>query len=322
MVTLQGVIILRITDFRRFFNSYEFERKKQDFLSLFQKEIQRHTGCNKDALQSKHFFVDTDEEYYLLQKYVQWLLNPDTELLNVTLKDNELKIGIGVDDMQIYPLGKLQTIVSEKRNVIKHKVLIGYILLYLLLNLHQEDIVGLECTFGEKTNSSSIQEFNYCTEDIKLESTHTWIKSRRCTFVNVSKQPIKIKLDNNSIRLEPNECVIGIFCGNKCYKLLPNNLKSNHTDTSLKLISDGINDTVTLEMRRPIGSNSIQNVVSIGFDDYGHPIYMTDNGNIINPDEAPMIDLSIQHLRQYSNAIAFELNGGHITLYTTDRIIG
>lgn len=322
MVTLQGVIILRITDFRRFFNSYEFERKKQDFLSLFQKEIQRHTGCNKDALQSKHFFVDTNEEYYLLQKYVQWLLNPDAELLNVTLKDNELKIRVDFDDMQIYPLGKLQTIVSEKRNVIKPKVLIGYILLYLLLNLHQEDIVGLECTFGEKTNSSSIQEFNYCTEDIKLESTSLEFPLRRYTFVNVSQQPIKVKLDNNSIRLEPNECVIGIFCGNKCYKLLPNNLKSNHTDTSLKLISDGINDTVTLEMRRPIGSNSIPNVVSIGFDDYGHPIYMTRNGNIINPDQAPMIDLSIQHLRQYSNAIAFELNGGHITLYTTDRIIG
>ena len=322
MVTLQGVIILRITDFRRFFNSYEFERKKQDFLSLFQKEIQRHTGCDKDTLQSKHFFVDTDEEYYLLQKYVQWLLNPDAELLNVTLKDTELKIVVDVDDKRIYPLGKLQTIVSEKRNVINPKVLIGYILLYLLLNLHQEDIVGLECTFGEKTNSSSIQKFNYCTEDIKLASTSLEFPLRRCTFVNVSEQPIKVKLDNNSVRLEPNECVIGIFCENKCYKLLPNNLKSNHTDTSLKLISDGINDTVTLEMRRPIGSELIPNVVSIGFDDYDHPIYMT-NGNIINPDEAPMIELSIQHLRQYSKeAIAFELNGGHITLYTTDRIIG
>lgn len=322
MVTLQGVIILRITDFRRFFNSYEFERKKQDFLSLFQKEIQRHVGCNKYALQSKHFFVDTDEEYYLLQKYVQWLLNPDAELLNVTLKDTELRIGGDFGDTQIYPLGKLQTIVSEKRNVINPKVLKGYILLYLLLNLHQEDIVGLECTFGEKTNSSSIQEFNYCTEDIKLESTSLEFPLRCCTFVNVSEQPIKVKLDNNSVRLEPNECVIGIFCGNKCYKLLPNNLKSNHTDTSLKLISDGINDTVTLKMRRPIGSNSIPNVVSIGFDGYGHPIYMTRNGNIINPDQAPMIDLSIQHLRQYSKAIAFELNGGHITLYTTDIIIG
>lgn len=328
MVTLQGVIILRITDFRRFFDTYEFETKKADFLSLFHEEIQRHVGCDKDALHSKHFFVDTNEEYFLLQNLCHWLNKPEDELTNIELDTTELKIKTEFGETMKYPLEeKLRTAIQEKKEELTKKTKVGYTLLYLLLNADSKNANSIDYTFGNNTISSKIREFNYCNsnivlEKIKIEQFQEPLRLRRCTFVNVAEQHIIIKLDKKDIQLAPNECVIGIFCGNKCYKLLPNNLEatSNHTKTSLKLFYK--DNKITLEMHRPVNSRSIADVISIGFDGYGHPIYMTRNGNIINPDQAPMIDLSIQHLRQYSNAIAFELNGGHITLYTTDRIIG
>ena len=103
MVTLQNVIILRISDFRRFFDWGEFWAKKEDFISLFRGEINRRVESQTKP-QEEYYFVDNDAEFYLMQKLYEWLINPNKELQRIKLDSTELKIENNIGDTLVYPL--------------------------------------------------------------------------------------------------------------------------------------------------------------------------------------------------------------------------
>ena len=123
MITLQGVIILRVTDFRRFFDWEEFWIKKDSFIALWRNESYRK------------FFVNNEKEYYLVLRFYEWLLNPNKELQKIKLESTELKIENCTGDTLVYPLGRLQDEIekTKKQNQLTNKTIIGYTLLYLLL---------------------------------------------------------------------------------------------------------------------------------------------------------------------------------------------
>lgn len=90
MITMQGVTILRISDFRRFFTLGEFLYKKEQFYQMFIEEQRCYCafGNKSDAL----MFVDNEREFYLLRILCQWLENPDKEITVSTLDKDVLYV--------------------------------------------------------------------------------------------------------------------------------------------------------------------------------------------------------------------------------------
>lgn len=265
MFKLQGVIILRISDFRRFFDWDEFWAKKDDFIKFFSKEA------------NKKFFADNHKELLLLQRFYMWLLNPSKELPNIKLNvdKGELQIGDYTSDTpQVYPLGKrLQEEIKKvkKLNLMTDKTLTGYTLLYLLLGANVN--TDIKINYIAWQNDS----IKYLYENKKLLAfkgklpldvdKHFEYK----LLVNKHSDAISIGHGYDNYKLSSNECMVGIFCNNECFKLLPNIERVQ--GVTLQLFFDDIAGRTSLRITGNIPRDFV-------FPDNTNR-YMDENGNII-----------------------------------------
>lgn len=327
MITLKGVIILRISDFRRFFDFGEFWFKKEDFFKLFKQEINRRVESPTKPIE-EYFFVNNKKEFCLLQKVYDWLTNPSKELLKVKLNATEVIIEANDGELLVYPLGRLKDYIEDakKQNQLTKKSILGYTLLYLLLNANEHNS-DISINFPSNTSSLSIKDFNRCWNDVVLESITTIeFPLRRCVFVNANPiKDIKIKLENKTLVLHKNDSVIGVFCGNKCYKLLPNSLTNSDKEITLKLKSNSVSNVITLEIHKPDKIEKIDDVVSIGIDSNGKPVYMRSDGKIYFESKNFTIQQQYEgFIKQYdiSEAIALEVSHDFLNIFMPNNIYG
>lgn len=330
MVTLKGVIILRISDFRRFFDFEEFWFKKDDFLTLFKQEINRRVDSPTKPLE-EYFFVNDKKEFYLLQKVYDWLTNPSQELPRVKLDTSEVKVETPDGELLVYPLGRLQDYneAAKKHNRLTNKLLLGYTLLYLLLNANERNS-DINVIFGNTSNdvvvNNEIKEFELCWDDVVLDNIDTPIYPlKRCVIINNNpSKNILIKLNNTSKALKPNECVVGLFCENKCYLLLDNIVSDNDTNVTLKLLVNGTSLIPRCEVHRSSGVSYIENVLSIAVESDGSIVYSTYDGKIFYNHECFSLDIRITSFlkKEYSSELlAFKKsNSGNYTFYTKNKI--
>ena len=335
MITLQGVVILRISDFRRFFEWGEFWVKKEDFISLFRSEINRRVESQTKP-QEEYYFVDSDAEFYLMQRLYVWLVNPDKELQRIKLDSTELKIETNFGDTQVYPLGRLQGEIEniKKQNQLTKKTIIGYTLLYLLLgaNDRKSDInVKYDEYFTNNKSEvvSSIREYNRCWGNIVLEpAINIEYPLRRCVFINVNPdKKITIQLGEQNVDIESKSCVIGVFCGNKCYKLLPSILTGSNNQITLMLKPNLVKNVIQLEIHKPDKDNPdvVEDVVSIGLDENEKPIYLYSNGEIYIEKDNFTLQEVYAGFRQTSDEaqiIAVDTTGDYLNIYTENSIYG
>lgn len=314
MFTLQNVIILRISDFRRFFDWGEFWTQKDNFITFLKKDS------------DKKFFTDTIQEYYLIRKFHEWLINPSQELSRVKLETSEVKIETNEGELLSYPLGKIQSYVVEakKQNALTNKTILGYTLLYLLLNANAQNS-NIPIIFNGPS-SNTISDFNRCWNDIVLEpATTVEFPLRRCVFINMNpKKDITIRSGKHTVILHKNDCVIGIFCKDKCFKLLPHLLSDTRTQTELKLRPNLADNTVTLEIYDPNKVEKIHNVVSIGMGSNGKPVYMCSDGQIYFDREYFILNHQYEYFIQDgdpSEWIALEINNDYLTLFAKNNIL-
>ncbi len=329
MITLQGVIIFRISDFRRFFDWGEFWSKKEEFISLFRNEINRCTETpGKKA--EEYFFVNNEAEFCLVQKLYEWLINPDKDLLGVRLEMDELKIDTITGAPQTYSLGRLkQEIINvSKQNLLTSKAIKGYTLLYLLAEANKQDSdVVIEYGNPLHNNADSVQsvkEYNRCWGDVILEPAESIeYPLRRCAFVNVNtNKEIRIIFGEQVINIGPKECVVGLFCNNKCYKMLPNTLTGHNSRVTLVLKSSMATGSLLLEIHNPDRIDVVENVVSIGLDSNEKPVYLSSDGKVHYERKNFILE---QHYNGFCNSydasgiIAIEVNNDNLTIYTRDR---
>ena len=285
MVTLQGVIILRISDFRRFFNWREFWLKKDEFMSLFKKEIDRRCVPDTEKKQ-EYLFVDNEKEFHLLEKLYEWLRFPDKELELLELNQSELKIGTNpiLRDTISYPLGRLEQRIRSAEEITK-KTRIGYTLMYLLLKADEEnsDVVIDYGGIHNNANDKEINEFERRYDDLVLNiANKVEYPLRRCFIINESpNKSIRITHGNKSVTLEKEECVVGIFCENNCLILLDNELTDHESNITLKLKFNHITNRPYCNVyQQGQGITYIEDVSSIMFDEIHNIVYTTTNGKI------------------------------------------
>lgn len=332
MVTLQGVIILRVSDFRRFFDWEEFWAKKADFTSVFKKEIIRRTEIGNKP-QEEYYFVDNDAEFYLVQKFYEWLICPTKELVGVSLSSAELKIDTNCGEPLKYSLGRLlEKITSVKeQNRMTNKSIIGYTLLYLLLKANEQSSC-IEIDYGIVSNgvgnSSSgheIKEFEPRWDNVVLDKAEQLVYPlRRCVIVNKNQvKDITVAYGGRSVLLKPNECVVGLFCGNRCLLLLDNVVSDCDYKVTLKLLVKGNSAVPVCEVHRSSGIEYIEGVASIAIDDGGDIVYSTMNGEICYQKDNFALDLRVSTFKEkeYSkDLLAFKKDSsGNYIFYCTNK---
>ena len=321
MVTLQGVIILRVTDFRRFFDWEEFWIKKDSFIALWRNESYRK------------FFVNNEKEYYLVLRFYEWLLNPNKELQKIKLESTELKIENCTGDTLVYSLGRLQDEIekTKKQNQLTNKTIVGYTLLYLLLGANDRKSqfkidFGTTLNISTKASNNEIKEFEPRWDDIILNKIEQPVYPlRRCIIVNKNQnKDISVICGNNSVSLKTNECVIGLFCGDKCLLLLDNVASDYDSKVTLKLSIKGTSLIPICEVHRSTGIEYIEGVSSIAVEADGNIVYSTMDGDICYNKDCFSLDLRITSFKEkdYSkDLLAFKKDSsGNYIFYCKNKI--
>lgn len=281
MIKLQNVIIMRITDFRRFFDLREFWNQRDEFFKQFE-----FINCWGKTERDYSLFVDNEKEKLLLAQFCNWICEPGKELCSVKLDRRELKIDDLKGGVQSCPLGLLQPYIenAKKQNKLTNKQIIGLTLLYLLLGADRNcSNIKVEYQIYSANGSSidSLEEFNSCWEDRELPTTNIIeYPLKRCVFANMnSSKDIHIRCGSEKVILKPRDCVVGLFCSSKCYKLLPNEVSDTDKRTTLKLTLNSNSSSMPgLEIHKPDGIKYIDNVVAVAIENGGYPVYVTSDG--------------------------------------------
>lgn len=265
MFKLQGVIILRISDFRRFFDWDEFWAKKDDFIKFFSEKA------------NKKFFADNHKELLLLQRFHMWLRNPSKELPNIKLSVDKGELWIGdytSDTTEVYPLGeRLQEEIKKVRklNLMTDKTLTGYTLLYLLLGAN----VNTDIKINDIAQRNDRIKYLYENKRLlRFNGTLPLGVDKHFEYkllVNKHSDAISIDHGYDNYKLSSNECMVGIFCNNECYKLLPNIERVQ--GVTLQLFFDDNTGRTSLRITGNIPHDFV-------FPDNTNR-YMDENGNII-----------------------------------------
>lgn len=206
---LQGVNILRITDFRRFFDYTEFENQKKEFVKLLKSE-------NDIKL-----FCDTEEEEKICKYVIDWIKGGES-CKQIIFEDNS-KFSLNRDK---YKLGRLSNIVPSLREKISPNNVGGLLFLYLLLGADKEDSdITLDFDFLLSSPHYDCLHNDKEYESVKLPE---YPLSRRIV-ANIGNKAIKVKYGNEEIELLPEACAVALFSSEgKCFKILPHTLSNNN----------------------------------------------------------------------------------------------
>ena len=285
MITMQGVTIVRISDFRRFFTLGEFLYKKEQFYQMFIEEQRCYCafGNKSDAL----MFVDNEREFYLLRILCQWLENPDKEITVSTLDKDVLYVPGKNGEKVLFQLNRLVPYINEakKQNRLTKKSILGLTVLYLLLGANEQDS-DIPVVYELQTVGLQLKDFNECWDDVDIEKGDgLMFPLHRRIFVNANPQkPITVTWGIKNTVLQPKECLIGLFYGNACHVLLPGKITSYQNKVSLRLTADVETKRTRMEVHTPSdGVVYHDDVVSMALAN-GLPVWATSDGDIRCPD--------------------------------------
>lgn len=325
MITMQGVTILRISDFRRFIALGEFFYKKEQFLQMFMEEQRRYCafGNKEEAL----MFVDNESEYYLLRILCQWLANPDQEITVSTLEKDVLRVPGKNGEKVLFQLNRLVPYIDEVRtqNRLTRKSILGLTVLYLLLGANEQDS-DVPVVYELQTIGSQLKDFNECWDDVELEKGDGLMYPlHRRLFVNANPQrSVTVKWGTKNTVLLPNECLIGLFSGNTCHVLLPEKITSSQDKVSLRLTADVKTQRTRMEVHTPSdGVVYHDDVVSMALAD-GLPVWATSDGVIHYPDCCFAFRMRVKaflKMKYANDFLAFVQEGDdNYVFYTTNNV--
>lgn len=311
---LQGIKILRISDLRRFFELDEFWRKRDEFIKMV-------------GDPSKTFFFDNGNERDIYCLLREWMTK-ESEIPSIFQGDNTLIVKLATKDTS-FSLGRMASEVSKYRRNIKNKDLIGLTLLYKLLGADREDSdIPLQYDFFTAIRTGKyVGEFIGLYENEEFESTAMPVfPLSRHVIVNMNQsRTISIGCGKQKIELQSGECVIGLFCNDYCYRLLPHYISDSNNGITLILKINKYTKKPRLEIHKQDGVRCVENVSSIAIENGGFPVYTTFDGELYCPPEcftlANEYDTFCNHNKD-NLLLAFEISpeGGYY-FYITNSIL-
>ena len=320
---LQGVIILRVTDLRRFFDLTEFWEQRNDFVEMIKQGW-------------LNVFCDTEDERELCLTIRRWILGHREDCFHSSIKeeikDNSLSLSGFTDETnKSFPLGKLKKFVEQYKNVISSKDLIGLVALYLLLGADKTDC-AIEPEISIFPNKISVEqlvekddEYIPLHGDCEFKSiTEPVYPFARKVIANVSDKDVNVKCGTSLVTLSPKECVVALFCNsNQCYKIFPHIAADYNKSLELRMKIDMFTKRPYMVIKVNGTEKSVANVYSIAIEDGKFPVYVEGQGKL-NYDVAKCFKLNSKynHFKENtsdSKILAFERSvNGCFVFYTKE----
>lgn len=305
MLTLEKIIILRISDLKRFFNIEEFWHQKELFF-----DVVNRRGCD--------LFFDSEKEKDCYTLFYKW--NIDKDHLQVEIKKDILYAKVGLKEKE-FPLGRLASAFNSCSDTLPMKERIGITLLYLMLGAEgTKSDIKVNYDFLVSINSSEkgipIKEFVLKYEDWNIPTTKEKMLLSRKIIANKSGHPITISSGLQSVILLPNECLVGLFTSEGCYRILPHHLSSPDGGLQLRLVCG--DNCANLEIHRADKREIIEGVCSIYIEKGNLPIYLKNDGSLVYDKSCYRFDDNLCNYREnHSNdtIIAFEKIDGYFKFF-------
>lgn len=226
-------------------------------------------------------------------------------------------------------MGRLQGGIEniKKQNQFTNKTIVGYTLLYLLLGANdRKSQFKIDFDLSTKSNDYVIKEFEPRWDDVILDKIEQPVYPlRRCIIVNKNQnKDISVICGKNSVSLKTNECVIGLFCGDKCLLLLDNVASDYDSKVTFKLSIKGTSLIPICEVHRSTGVEYIEGVSSIAVDADGNIVYSTMDGDVCYNKDCLSFDRRISSFKEeeYSkDLLAFKKDSsGNYIFYCKNTI--
>lgn len=264
---LQGVIILRISDFQRFFDLEEFLVKNKEFLELM-------------SLYGSRPFCKTAPERDLCGVVRNWLKG---DSVTAEIKSGQLLID-GANGRSAFPLGRLKSEVEKYSDKLGFKDLYGLAALYILAGVNQNGST-LQPDFGvfynHKTGNDTQEDFISLHKDTDLPAAKSGSKGnfRLRTLANITAgRPIRLRAGEEEVTLNEGQCVTGIFSDDGCVTLL-NSEASSLPSTHAILVPDKQHKRANLQLNHQGSTSIIPGVTSVWMET-GGAAYVTADGKV------------------------------------------
>ena len=287
MITLQGVIIMRMTDMRTFFNLTEFWEQRYRFLALFK------DANGQNVRERQEDFCDTDTEKILLPYILQWIEKPSIEQMGIEWNGNILEIS-----KQPYDLGRLTPHITTCMGLLTSKDIIGLSLLYLFLRADKEESrIEIEYHLLPSLKSGKMTgNFIPLYKDYQLQhSPLPLFPLEYRVLANMdNRSEVVVSCGTDVRKLRPKQCVVGLFHESQCHKLLSNRFEDIENHAIYQLV---INEKSKLPQLTCNGQIVEEEVLSFRIGPFGSIIIKPD-GEITCPENWYSISFMIQNFKK------------------------
>lgn len=244
---IQGVEILRISDFQRFFEMEDFLVNAKEYADMF-KDIDLAIFC------------DTLREAKLVSQLRAWCLGLS---LNATSKDDQISL---VGDEWI-PLGEISNVLDDYRNSISSNNRIGLAYLFLLLkNVWPVERMRSSCKIFQNYKSDIPEgELVPVYQDYSFKQARIQTNNviRRFLMNTKCKDGVAISCGMSHINLALGDCVVVLFNDkNECIRILPNKSCSEDGQIRMHLKVDNSSNKPYVEIIRPNKKTKIEDICS------------------------------------------------------------
>lgn len=216
---LQGVEILRISDFRRFFNIEEFMQGKRDFAQLF-------------SLVDIETFCDSDDERALCSQLRLWCMG---QPLSASI--DQLSKQVNIPLYSSIALGYVYDVQKQYCQSLKPTERVAMACLCLLL--------GSYCTKNEAKyiydyigGDKSMQRFVSLSANVCLEQYYAQPGEPRYRVIYANlffDKELVVKCGHQVEKLRLGECAVAIYTPNGCVALLPRTAFANDLNARLMI---------------------------------------------------------------------------------------
>ena len=269
-MVLQGVNILRIADLRRFFDLADFWRQREAFV--------KQVGDPETSI-----FFDTGLEKGLFGLIKNWIVS-DLGVASIYKGDGLIVVNVYGQDVT-FSLGRISPEYEKYKGKVRNKDLEGLTLLYLLLGANINSEIELQYDiFAALKTGNYVGEFVPCYGNMSfMPISFPEYPLSRHIIANMSGiASIEISIGTIIAKLNPGECIIGIFDKNNCcYKVLSNKIEDPSVGISLCLKINYSTKKPFLKIDSKFnGTKNVEAVCSIALEKGGLPVYLTMDGRM------------------------------------------
>lgn len=298
----QGVEILRITDFCRFFSMEEFMADSDKYLSMF-KEV------------DTDFFCNDSKEAMILVSLRTWLSG--AEMLTTMMEGQIMLL-----DRSWVPMRGIEKTLGKFKDVIGSRDRIGLTYLFLLLRnvMTPQDMEEACRVFVSYKSGKPMGDIRKVHEDMVLtpgEYRSTGVSP--VYFVNTMRDNVWLTCGTDRVAVEKGACAVGLFNhSGECFRLLPNEAQSEDGGIRMKMKMDTATKRPYVEVKRPEGKTYINDVVSFWIEPGNYIVYMKKDGTFVFDDRCFSLKKSFTNsLASHSEATlaAAEQKDGFYSFY-------